>query len=257
MAACAVEGDQAPTVDASSRQLVGEVASVIDGDTIDLDTTVGRTTVRLAAINAPDIGECFFDEATEQLLAGLQRATVSVEVVGTDQFDRSLGHVFAGERHVNRELVASGHALVSGPDQGDPYRAVMLSAEQEAFADRIGLWAGDACGPADVLPEVVIDPGQSEPDPPGPDDTSLGSELMTIVNRAGETIDLSGWRLRDESSRHRFTFAPGTSLEPDESIQVRSDAPGWDPGGTPVWNNEGDTALLLDPAGTIVSRWRY
>jgi hypothetical protein len=31
----------------------------------------------------------------------------------------------------------------------------------------------------------------------------------------------------------------------------------WDPGGSPVWNNDGDMALLLDRDGRVVDRWRY
>jgi hypothetical protein len=133
----------------------------------------------------------------------------------------------------------------------------MLSSEEDAFESRTGLWAADACGTADGLADVSIDPGQSVPDPPGPDGAGLHDEVMTVVNNGHESVDLTGWTLRDESSRHRFGFPGGTSIEPGDSHEVHSDAVGWDPGGTPVWNNDGDMALLLDPSGTVVSRWRY
>jgi hypothetical protein len=38
---------------------------------------------------------------------------------------------------------------------------------------------------------------------------------------------------------------------------VTSDNPGWEPGGTPVWNNDGDMALLLTTGGAVASRQRY
>lgn len=46
-------------------------------------------------------------------------------------------------------------------------------------------------------------------------------------------------------------------LEPGGSVRVASGDQGWDPGGRPVWNNGGDTALLLDERGHVVARHRY
>lgn len=257
MAACTSNGDSPPQTLDPSMRVAAEVIAVTDGDSIDVATGDAAFTVRLAALNAPELGECFFDVTSAHLTETVLGATVSLELFGTDQFDRTLAHVFAGDRHINLEMVSSGLALASSPDEQDPYRDIMVSTEEEAFESRAGLWAADACGSADGLAEVSIDPDQSEPDPPGPDGARLHDEVMTVVNNGHESVDLTGWTLRDESSRHRFSFPGGTSMEPGEFLEVHSDAVGWDPGGTPVWNNEGDMALLLDPSGTVVSRWRY
>ena len=230
---------------------------MVDGDTIQVITGDDEITVRLAAINTPDEGECSREEATARLNSIVDGAAVSLEVLGNDQFNRTLAHVFADEGHVNREMVSAGLALVSELDGDDPYRDALLDAETEAFESGVGLWASDACDATGPLPDVAIDPEASEPDPPGSDDTNPSNEFMTIVNRGMETIDLSGWRLRDTSSRHRYTFPEGTSLGPGKVVVVDSDAVGWDPGDSPVWNNDGDMALLLDPSGRVVSRWRY
>lgn len=243
-----------PTI-APSLLVPGELVSITDGDTIQVMTAEQELSVRLAAINAPDVGECLHEKATAHLTASVSETTISLEIVGIDQFARTLAHVHLEERHINHEMVAIGLALVSNPDA--LYRDVLLDAEQTAFDSGIGLWAVDACGATRPLPDLAIDPAASEPNPRGPDEDSLGEEVVTIANRGTETVGISGWTLRDTSSRHRYTVPPGTVIGPGEVFEVRSDQPGWEPGGSPVWNNEGDMALLLDPVGRVVSRWRY
>ena len=255
LAACTPSQPSTPATIAPSLLVAGELVSITDGDTIQVMAAEQELSVRLAAINAPDVGECLHDKATAHLTASVSDTAISLEIVGIDQFDRTLAHVHLEERHINHEMVSIGLALVSDPD--DPYGAVLLDAEQMAFDSGIGLWAVDACGATRPLPDLVIDPAASEPDPRGPDEDSLGDEAVSIANRGTETVDVSGWTLRDTSSRHRYTVPPGTIIGPGEVFEVRSDQPGWDPGSSPVWNNDGDMALLLDALGRVVSRWRY
>ncbi|HEX6299535.1 MAG TPA: lamin tail domain-containing protein [Acidimicrobiia bacterium] len=246
----------APPTIAPRLPVASEVVSITDGDTLQVMTSEQELSVRLAAINAPDLGECLHEEATAHLMARVSNAPISLEVVGIDQFDRTLAHVLFDDRHINHEMVAIGLALVSDPVD-DPYRAVLLDAEEAAFDTGMGLWAGDACGVGPPSPDIAIDPAASEPDPRGPDEDRLGDEVVTVANQGTETVDISGWTLRDTSSRHRYTFPEGTVVGPGEAFEVRSDHPGWSPGSSAVWNNDGDMALLLDPVGQVVSRWRY
>jgi len=257
LAACTPTTQPEPTTIAAARPIDGVVVSIIDGDTIRVITGGGEITVRLAAINTPDQGECQHEEARAWLDAMADGADVSLEVVGIDQFDRTLAHVFVDNNHINRELVSIGMAVVSNPNEDNPYRAALLEAEHDAFGSRRGLWASDACDSTGLLPDVVIDAEASVPDPPGPDDARLSDEYVTIVNRGGEIVDLGGWTLRDTSSRHRYTFPQSAFLGPGDEVQVNSEAAGWDPGDNPVWNNDGDMALLLDESGRVISRWRY
>lgn len=241
---------------AGEEGLTGEVTWIDDGDTIEIDTGDESLTVRLIATNAPDQGECFADAGLDYLIDTLKGETVRLEEFGIDQFDRTLGHVFTDDRHINLEMVSRGLSLASTPSDDDPYRDRILAAEEGAYADRTGLWAPDACGEHATLPEVVIDPGASEPDPAGPDDEYLEEETLAIVSKSPKVVDLGGWILRDESTRHRYTFPAGTSITSGELV-VSSAAGEWDPGDSPVWNNGGDMALLQLSDGTIVSRWRY
>lgn len=235
----------------------GEVTWIADGDTIDVEGSEGPTTVRLVGINAPDRGECYAEVGLDHLIDSLKGEQVTLEVTGEDQFGRTLAHVFTGDRHVNLEMVASGLALASTPDDTDPYRQSILSAESEAFATSAGLWSATACGSDSPIPKVAIDPARSIVDPPGPDDQDLTAEVLVVVNEGAEIVDLTGWILRDESTRHRFTFPSGTTIGPGERVTISSSDHGWDPGDSPVWNNGGDMALLQMPDGTVVGRWRY
>jgi hypothetical protein len=56
-----------------------------------------------------------------------------------------------------------------------------------------------------------------------------------------------------------MVFADGTTLAPGEQIEISSGCAGrlsWC-AGSPIWNNDGDMALLLDAYGTVVARARY
>lgn len=233
------------------------VTRVVDGDTIDVEVSGETVEVRLVAINAPDEGECYADRSRDHLIETLRDEPVEIQVTGEDRFGRTLAHVFAGDRHINVEMIELGLAFAVTPEAGDPFASEVLGAEDGAYFSRAGIWAEDACGPGGALPLVSIDPERSDIDPEGADDSRLEDETLAIHNTGPEAIDLSGWILRDESTRHRFTFGAGALLGPGERVIVASSDTGWDPGQSAVWNNQGDMALLQLLDGTVVSRWRY
>ena len=244
-------------VEPPDTDITGEVTWVSDGDTIDVDTDQGTVTVRLVAINAPDQGECYSEDGLDHLIETLKGEQVGLEVMGEDQFDRVLAHVFVGTRHINLEMVEDGFAIASSPGEDDPHRDEILAAEDGAFQGRFGLWSRTACGHDGPIPEVNIASELSVVDPPGHDDDVLDMETVQVVNNGTYEVDLDGWILRDESTRHRFVFGAGTPLAFRATVEVASDDTGWDPGGSSVWNNSGDMALLQLPDGTVVDRWRY
>ena len=86
------------------------VTQVVDGDTVDVCCPQAR--VRLLGIDTPERGEWLFQEATAmtaRLTSGQQVRMERCEE-DEDQYGRLLRHLFVGERHVNRELVAAGLA---------------------------------------------------------------------------------------------------------------------------------------------------
>lgn len=228
---------------------------VIDGDSLRVSVDGETLEVRLDGINAPESDECLAEEARTRLRQ-LSDAGVVVEATGIDQFGRTLALVHGTQSEselLNEAMVAEGLAIAS---TGGDWSERFIAAEAEARQARRGIWNPNACGPA-VEADLRIK--FSQPNPPGadrPDD-----EFITLHNEGAELIDLSGFVLRDESSSNRFTIPDGTSLAPDASLDVWTGCEppsgvGWC-SDTPIWNNGGDSALLLSPSGNVVAHARY
>jgi hypothetical protein len=82
-------------------------------------------------------------------------------------------------------------------------------------------------------------------------------EGVTVRNGGSAAADLSGWSIHDEGDKHTFAFPVGYRLAPGTSVTVRSGGPAR-PGelqwlNSAVWNNDGDTATLVDAGGTARS----
>jgi hypothetical protein len=94
--------------------------------------------------------------------------------------------------------------------------------------------------------------GGSREDPNG--------EYVCLKNYNGEPADMTGWRLRDDQE-HEYRF-PHFVLAVGATVKVRS-GPGqntatelhWASG--LVWNNGGDTILLIDTQGREVCHFVY
>jgi hypothetical protein len=127
-------------------------------------------------------------------------------------------------------------APIEAPAAGQP--ATVPAAQQPAGAD-----APAAAAPAAVI--SVLD---------------CKNELVEITNAGGGTLDLSRWKLHDESSRKGYVFPAGTILASGASVRVRSGPGAKAPAAgelawktAAVWNDQGDTAYLEDPAGAVVA----
>lgn len=231
----------------------GEVTSVIDGDSLRIDIDDTTTEIRLAGVNAPEHDECHAAPAVDTLRQ-LVTEQVSVEVISTDQYGRSVGYVWIGTEFVNGSLVESGHAIAMATD--GRWTSALIAAEESARERQLGLWSPGACG---EQIEIDLDLEMTQPDPRGPDNDVLDEEVVTIRNRGNDPADLSGFVLRDESTVNRLRLPEGTVVPPGGALAIRSgcgDPIGWcSP--TPIWNNAGDSALLLGPRGTVVAHVRY
>ncbi|MEX1208970.1 MAG: lamin tail domain-containing protein [Acidimicrobiia bacterium] len=246
----------APPADAdptAPEERSGAVVAVLDGDSVRVAVDGVTTEVRLLGINAPEIDECWANEARSALQNLLEEEITLVED-GADQFGRTLAHLYSGGRHINLALVEEGAAIALATAQ-----PAFASAEQAAFEDRVGLWSPTACGPETPL-EVFIE--HVSFDAPGPDDEYPNGEFVVVSNE-GPDADLGGWWIRDESSTHRFRFPDGFVLVAGGLVIIRSGCGQdgdsdlyWCANG-PVWNNDGDMVLLLDTYGNVVDRWRY
>lgn len=95
-----------------------------------------------------------------------------------------------------------------------------------------------------------------------PEGSDLQGEFVRIQNGSANTIDLSGWTLRDQENKHTFTF-PSFSLEPNAEVAIWTKSGDNDDSNlywgnrSAIWNNEGDTAVLSDADGNEVTRFSY
>jgi len=118
---------------------VWRVVGVHDGDTITcLDETNVQQKVRLAEIDAPEIGQDFGKVSREALADLVFGKTVQVVDQGKDRYGRWIGRVSVGGTDVNRQMVASGNAWHYATYSQD---AALAGLQAQAQAQRLGLWA--------------------------------------------------------------------------------------------------------------------
>ncbi len=235
--------------------LMAEVVAANDGDSVVMAAAGEELEVRLMGINAPERDECFYDEASDHLSNLIEGEMVGLEVIGIDQFDRTLGYVWLDDLLVNLDLVNRGFAIATTPDEGDSHGETLIAAEKTASGDGRGLWSATACGSSGEVPPVVIDDSDAGFNPPGPDEDVLDQEWVSLTSQS--RLDLGGWTIRDESSEHRCHLPRDTVIAANTELVVTSADSCWEPGDSPVWNNAGDLVLLLDESGRVVASHRY
>jgi len=211
---------------------------------------------RLIGINAPDRGECLFSESASRLHELTDGITLEIENGDEffDQFKRRLVYVFwtsgSGRQLINQTLVEEGLALAIHTPEQSAHADRLFEAQDAARSQNAGLWNPDACGAG---PPVHLEIVEINSNPPGPDDERLDDEYVVIANGSDALIDLSGFTVRDESTRNRYAFPPGFELDPGASVRITSGDGAFGFGtGSPIWNNNGDTVIVLDEHGRIV-----
>ena len=105
-------------------------------------TQIGPFEVRLAEIDTPERGQPWASRAKQALSDKVFRKQVEVRVLNIDRYGRTIGHVWIGDRHINREMVREGHAWVYRQYLDDK---TLLDDETYTRENEIGLWS---------LPEV-------------------------------------------------------------------------------------------------------
>jgi hypothetical protein len=102
---------------------------------------------------------------------------------------------------------------------------------------------------------------------PVPDGAQGQREFVELWNPTDHAVALAGWKVRDAPTSsgafNEFAFAGG-SLAPNARIVVWSNGsgdargPSWSSSaGKTVWNDAGDAATLVDPAGTVADWFAY
>lgn len=116
---------------------VGTAVDVHDGDTLTLSIDGTRERIRLAGIDAPELGQAFGPEARKGLRDLVAGRELRVVRRGRDRYGRTLADVYAGETHLNREMVLQGLAWqFTRYDRSDG----LLRAQFDAYEAERGLW---------------------------------------------------------------------------------------------------------------------
>ncbi|MGB9927602.1 MAG: MBL fold metallo-hydrolase [Methanosarcina sp.] len=89
-------------------------------------------------------------------------------------------------------------------------------------------------------------------------DLNLQNEWVKLSNQGSSPISLKSWKIEDEGSKHTFTF-PVYTLGPEATLTLHTGKGEnsateiyWG-SGSPIWNNDGDTAYLYNSNGELVS----
>lgn len=263
---CAPAPTPAPRESNRSRTAL-PVVRVIDGDTLVISSPRGEETIRLREVNTPEKGECGA-AAAKKRLEKLASDGVWVDRRGTDRYGRTLAHLYSVSRvHVQHDLVLAGLAHVATYGSPDEHLDHLLDAEARARSGRRGIYGdGLRCGGRTGEPPVSkvapVSIRRVDANPAGNDLEPGAGESVTIEGAPGTS--LAGWGLKDTSASHRFRFDEGTTIPASGKLRVFSscgeqtaDSLYWCMKGSAVWNNDGDTAFLLGPAGEVVSWLDY
>jgi micrococcal nuclease len=125
----------------SIRTIEGTVMSVSDGDTFKLETPEGtKVKVRLYGIDAPEKKQPFGDASFDALKSKILGQKVTVDVVTTDRYKRTVGIVSLNGRCINTEMIREGWAWAYTEYLKRPYASEYINAEKEARDKGLGLW---------------------------------------------------------------------------------------------------------------------
>ena len=123
---------------------------IVDGDTFWVKNLRdgSELRVRLWGVDAPDMGKCYFDEATAILQKELTTKKVVYDRQGYDGYGRILAKVYVDGVNVEEILVATGAAIAYDAftvhDKLKPtteYVQNLKKLEDKAKNDGLGMWS--------------------------------------------------------------------------------------------------------------------
>ncbi len=245
-----------------------QVTQVIDGDTIIINDS---EKVRYLGINTPERGQPFSEAATRlnrELVLGKEVRLIPDK---KDGYGRTLAYVYVGEEMVNARLLAEGMAHVFVLGSLSHYQD-FLRIQHKAKARAKGIWGrGGFPGPLKIT--------ALHANAKGNDRTNLNNEYVRICNISNERAELRHFSIEDDyahrtgrnvdkrGNSHRYVFSD-VFLEPGYTLLLLTGT-GRDLSGRgknlvlhwglaqPTWNNNQDTAYLLDAQGKVIDSFHY
>lgn len=115
------------------------IRQVIDGDTV---TLASGEKVRLLGIDTPEIGEYFYEEASQRLreLVGNKQVRLEKDISETDRYGRLLRHIYVDDVWINELMIAEGYAkfITYPPDVS--HVETFKALQKEALENNRGMW---------------------------------------------------------------------------------------------------------------------
>lgn len=116
----------------------GPVVRVGDGDTLHVKVQGVVMEFRLSEVDAPELRQPYGNKARAELNSLVSKREVVLMPFDTDRYGRTVAHVWAGNVHVNYEMVRRGAAwFYDAYSRGD----ALYHVEQAARDAKRGLWA--------------------------------------------------------------------------------------------------------------------
>ena len=143
---CVAAADATPTSSTGAFTYRGTVTYVVDGDTLDVRLTSGKTErIRLIGIDTPERGVCFTSQATARarLLALSKRVVLRGDATQDtrDRYGRLLAYIWLpGGRDLAYQLVAGGFAKVYVYRNAFERLTAYRNAEKAAKGSATGQW---------------------------------------------------------------------------------------------------------------------
>jgi len=124
----------------SPHMMSGQVARVLDGDTLEVIVGKRRVRVHVNGVDAPELRQPWGLQARTALEQMVMGQSVDLLPVGSDRGSKLTAVVFVGESEVGAALVSAGNAwadrhALRQSDTG------LCEVEQSAREERLGLWS--------------------------------------------------------------------------------------------------------------------
>ena len=117
------------------------ITDVYDGDTVALNSINGKIKLRLSDIDAPERNQPYGKKARRALtkLCKGKKIQINVQIVGTDKYNRALGHLQCNGTDAGLYLIEHGLAWHNAKYSNN---YVTRNADSAARIKRVGLWKG-------------------------------------------------------------------------------------------------------------------
>lgn len=116
--------------------------TVIDGDSLRVESKGRTREVRLIGIDAPEWGQEYGTQAKSyaMTLCYGQALRLEFDKERRDRYGRLLAYVYCGDKMLNEEMVGAGYAIAIKVSPNDKYYKRLKRAESQARTKRKGFW---------------------------------------------------------------------------------------------------------------------